>query len=339
MSSQFTKVKGTTRIQKLREIKFKMDPISYDGRKTYFKVIPQQHVKSAKKWMEDGLFLRSDMPAFAENPTLTGYDIKNGRSAYSYSYYIGSDVLPFSGWDYLEVKKFKHVNFVITMYGAYIENVLRAVMKKISTKQVSFQVILCDCMVIEQYIEEETKYDRILTGNLMDYIFLPRLLKICSRKLNHENPFATIVTETQNWTRDFCPKANVEALNEFPHWFYLRNIGLKDTINPQQVGSGNGIGEYLDNSAEFVDFIRALFHAFPVEKEYDEQGWDKDAGPAEIPKVPTVKVLGKEFHLKLRDGFRNENRIAVFKMAVNRRRVTMIKGIERVLEWVSLHNE
>ena len=166
--------------------------------------------------MEDGLFLRSDMPAFAENPTLTGYNITKGPTAYSYSYCIYADILPFTGWDYLEVKKFKHVNSLITMYGAYVEDVLRAVMKKLSTKQVSFQVILCDCLGIEQYIQEETKYDRILTGNLIDYIILPRLLKICSRKLNHENPFATIVTETHNWTRDFCPEVDVQALNWFP---------------------------------------------------------------------------------------------------------------------------
>ena len=92
--------------------------------------------------------------------------------------------------------------------------------------------------------------------------------------------------------------------------------------------------EYLDNSAEFIDFIRALFHAFSVGKRrYD------DTDPIDIPKVPTVKVLGNEFQLKLRDSFRNENRIAVFKMAVNRRRVTMIEGTGRVLEWVSLHSE
>ena len=316
-----------------------MDPGSYHGRETYLEAIPQQHVKSARKWMEDGLFLRSDMPAFAENSTLTGYDIKNDRPAYSYFYCIGADILPFTGWDYLEVKKFKNVNCLITMYGAYIENVLRAVMKKLSTKQASFQVILCDCLVIEQYIEEETKYDRILTGNLMDYILLPRLLKISSRKLNHKNPCATIVTQTLNWTRDFCPEADVQALNWFPDWLQLQITGVEDTNNPQQVDSGNDVREYLDNSAEFVDFIRALFHAFYVEKGWGESRWENDAGPTEIPKVPTVKVLGNEFQLKLRDGFRNENRVAVFKMAVNRRRVTMITGIERILEWVSLHSE
>ena len=325
--SQFTKVKGTTWIQEERRAEFKMDPGSYHGRETYFNGIPQQHVKSAKKWMEDGLFLRSDMPAFAENPTLTGYGID--RPADPYSYCVTSDILPFTGWDYLEVKKFKNVNSLITMYGAYIENVLRAVMKKMSTKQVSFQVILCDCRVIEQHIEEETKYDRILTGNLMDYIMLPRLLEICSRKISHENPFATIVTETQNWTRDFCPAGDARpslSLNTFQ----LSKTALNDTNNPRQLDSGNGYREYLDNSAVFIDFIRALFHAFSIKKE-----WYADADP----KIPTVKVLGNEFQLKLRDGFRNENRIAAFKMAVNRRRVTMINGLDRSLEWVSLHSE
>ena len=317
-----------------------MDPATYHGKVTYFNGIPQQHVKSARKWMEDGLFLRSGMPAFAENPTLTGYDIKKGRPAYSYSYCIDSALLPFIGWGYLEVKKFKHANSLITMYGAYVENVLRAVMRKLSTKQVSFQVILCDCLGIEKYVEEETKYDRILTSNLMDYIILPRLLEICSRKLNHENPFATIVTETHNWIRDFCPEANVEAsMTQFSKGIQLKKRALEDIKNARQLVSGNGLSgngfrEYLDNSAEFMDFIRALFHAYSIRK-----GRNDDADSTEKPKIPTVKTLGNEFQLKLRDGFRNENRVAVFKMAVNRRRVTMINGIQRVLEWVSLHNE
>ena len=139
-------------------------------------------------------------------------------------------------------------------------------MKKFSTKQVSFQVILCDCLVIEQYIEEETKYDRILTGNLLEYILLPRLLEICSRKIKHENPFATIVTQTQNWTQDFCPEADVQALDWFPPRLQLKKIGLEDTNNPQQVGSGNDIREYLHNFAKFVDFIRALSRAFMLKR-------------------------------------------------------------------------
>ena len=109
---------------------------------------------------------------------------------------------------------------------------------------------------------------------------------------------------------------------------------MEDTNNPRQVDGANSYREYLDNSAEFVDFTRALFDAYSIRK-----GRNDDAVSTEKSKIPTVKVLGKEFQLKLRDGFRNENRIAVFKMAVNRRRVTMTKGIQRILEWVPLHSE
>jgi hypothetical protein len=282
--------------------------------------------------MEDSIFQRNKMPAFAENPTLTGCKFGEGRH---YSYSIPSDVLPFTGWDYIEVKKFKHKNSLVTMYGAYIENILGMVMRKLSSKQVHFQILLCDCMVIEQYIDQESKYDRILTSNLIDYIILPDLLKLCSQKLNHGNPYATIVTETHNWTRDFCSEADVNGVSNISECFKLGKTAMEDTKNPQQVqDGGTGMREYLDNSTEFIDFIRALFHTYAIRKAV-EDGYD----PTESPKIPTIKVLGNEFQWKLRDGFRNENRIAPFKMAVNRRRVTMITGLERIIEWVPWQSE
>ena len=53
-------------------------------------------------------------------------------------------------------------------------------------------------------------------------------------------------------------------------------------------------------------------------------------------KLPNLKGLGKEFQLRLRDGQRNENRIVFFKQAINRRRVTMITGHERYMEWEAM---
>lgn len=283
--------------------------------------------------MEHGTFQRNQkMPAFAENPTLTGYKFGEGQH---YFYCIPSDVLPFTGWDYIEVKKFKHTNPLVTMYGAYIESILGMVMRKLSSKQVRFQILLSDCMAVEQYIDQESKYDRILTSNLIDYIILPDLLKLCSQKLNHGNPYATIVTETHNWTRDFCSEADVTGVSNISECFKLGKTAMEDTKNPQQVkDGGTGMREYLDNSTEFIDFIRALFHTYAIRKAV-EDGYD----PTESPKIPTIKVLGNEFQLKLRDGFRNENRIAPFKMAVNRRRVTMITGLERIIEWVPWQSE
>ena len=284
--------------------------------------------------MEDCLFKRIQTPAFAENPTLTGYNVF--RRDQSYSYCIPSDVLPFTGWDYVEVKKFKHANSLVTMYGAYIENILRMVTRKLSRKLVRFEILLCDCMALDEFIEKEAKYDRILTTNLMDYIILPDLLEICSRNLNHGNPFATIVTESQNWTRDFYPEADVTGIvNEVGECLKLSNTAYKDTKNLRQVqDGGTGLREYLENSSKFIDFIRALFYTHAMRKKFKQED-----GHAEFPAIPTVKGLGKEFQLQQRDGFRNENRIAPFKMAVNRRRVTMITGLDRIIEWVPLKSE
>ena len=327
-------MKGTTWIQRERRTEFTLDPRSHDGRISYFHCIPQVHVKSAKKWMEDGLFLRNQMPPFAENPTLTGYSLYDTKP---YCYCISSDVLPFVGWDYIQVKKFKFKNSLVTMYGAYIENLLKMVMRKLCNKQVYFQILLCDCMGIERYIDKKTKYDRILTSNLMDYIILPDLLKLCSEKLNHGNTYATVVTETQNWSRDICPdveldgNSNVRAL--------LSETGktaLEDTKNRQLVrDGGSGLIEYIDNSTNFIDFLRAIFYAYATRQEFKGASHNS----TESQKVPIFKALGNEFQLRLRDCFRNENRIAHFKMAVNRRRVSMVNGYERILEWIPLQSE
>ena len=333
---EYFKVKGTTWIQQERGAVFSLAPDSLGGIESYYNCIPQEHVKSAKKWMGDGLFLRNQMPPFAENPTLTGYCPQDRSKPYFYC--IPSDVLPFRGWDYIQVKKFKFKDSLVTMYGAYIENLLKMVMRKLCNKQVYFQILLCDCMGIERYIDKKTKYDRILTSNLMDYIILPDLLKVCSEKLNHGNTYATIVTETQNWSRDICPDVELDDFsNALALFSGPGETALKDTKNRQLVKDGGvGFVEYIDNSTDFIDLLRALFYAYTSRKEFRGRHNSSDL---ESQKVPTLKVLGNGFKLQLRDCFRNENRIAHFKIAVNRRRVTMITGYERILEWIPLQSE
>ena len=286
--------------------------------------------------MEDGLFQRVQMPTFAENPTLTGCNLIKSQPFF---YCIPSDVLPFTGWDYIEVKKFKYTNSLITMYGAYVEHILRMVVKKLHNEQVRFQIVLCDCMNIQQYIEPATKYDRILTSNLMDYIILPDLLKVCSEKLNRANPFATIVTETQNWARDFYPEAGiVDDHIDIATQMELCTTSRQDTKNNKRImNSDNDVREYIESSRELIDFLRALFYSYATRNEFRSGYHSTDK--RESQKVPTLKALGNEFRLQHRDCFRNENRIAPFKMAVNRRRVTMINGLERILEWIPLQSE
>ena len=174
-------VEGTSSIRKQRDEAMNADSGSFVGKINYYTCIPQEHVLTAQKYMEDGVFQRTQNCSYAENPTLTGppYLFKNGPFTYCCPTYV----FPFIGWDYAEVKKFKHTKSLVTMYGNYIESKLASFKEKLSSKQVSFDIILGDCMKIEEFRNKEMTYDRILTSNLMDYILLPELLRYSMLKI------------------------------------------------------------------------------------------------------------------------------------------------------------
>ena len=106
---------------------------------------------------------------------------------------------------------------------------------------------------------------------------------------------------------------------------HFRKIVMEDTNDPVLANDGGTtFREYLDNLNEWQDYLRALFYVFHKRYKSERSGSSK---------LPILKDLGSEFQLRLRDGARNENRIVFFKPAVNQRRVTMITGLERYLEW------
>ena len=185
------RVQGTQWIQEQREANIKLNIETVAKNVGYIANVPAEHKTAVAKWIDDGLFKRTEGATFAENPTLTGVDLSSRDAPYTYG--VQADLFPFTGWDYLEVKKFKSTNCLVTMYGEYTECILRNFMKRLSKQQVSFQIVLCDCMKIKQHLEVNTVYDRILTSNLIDYVFLPHLLKLCSQILNHANQLATII--------------------------------------------------------------------------------------------------------------------------------------------------
>ena len=169
------RVEGTSSIRKQRQEAMNADPGSSVGKISYYKCIPKEHVPTAQKYMEDGVFQRTQRCSFAENPTLTGPSIFSKDGPFTYC--CPTNVLPFVGWDYVEVKKFKHTKSLVSMYGEYIDSKLASFMEKLTSKQVSFNIILGNCVNIEECLNKGTTYDRILTSNLMDYILLPELLR------------------------------------------------------------------------------------------------------------------------------------------------------------------
>ena len=132
-----------------------------------------------------------------------------------------------------------------------------------------------------------------------------------------------------NWHL-FCPEADVSMFpDETPEQTaYFRRIVMEDTKDPAFAKeAGTTFREYLDNSHQLRDYLRATFYLYRQRQE----AWTSTPS-----KLPNFKELGNEFQLRLRDGFRNENRIVFFKKAVNRRRVTMITGHEQYMEWVPM---
>ena len=214
------------------------------------------------------------------------------------------------------------------MFGDYIECILRSFKKKLSKQQISFQVVLCDCMDFKQHLETNTLYDRILTSNLMDYIILPSLLKLCSEVLNHSSTHASIITETLLWTDEFCPTDMSQA-------FKMKMLKVAKADVKHYPYSQNdhpaSIQEYIDDSCDFYNYLRALFYAYK-----SREGMVTECNTSKQLTIPILKELGKEFQLRLRDCLRNENKIVFSKLSANRRSVNYVDSDERFLEWIPL---
>ena len=172
----YLEVVGTSSIRERRQQVIKANPGSSFGLESYYKAIPKEHVPSARKYVEHGVFQCTEECSFAENPTLTGHPVSPDDDG-PFTYCVVSEGMPFAGWDYIKVKKFKYNESLVSMYASYIGSELNAFMKKLASGQVSFDIVLGDCMKIEEDLNEEEKYDRIVTSNLMDYILLPELLR------------------------------------------------------------------------------------------------------------------------------------------------------------------
>ena len=169
------RVEGTSDIRKQRAEAMNADSGSFIGKINYYNCIPPEHVATAQRYMDDGVFQCTKNCSHAENPTLTGphYCSKDGP----YKYLPPTNVLPFTGWDYIEVKKYQHMECVVTMYGNYIASKISSFMEKLTSKQLDFDIIFGNCLKIEEFLRKDMTYDRIMTSNLMDYILLPELLR------------------------------------------------------------------------------------------------------------------------------------------------------------------
>ena len=298
------------------------------GMENYLHGIPKEHRISAQRFFNTGIFPSTENAEelCKQNPTLTGRGCHWSTNTTAYHYSIPTNVLPFTGWDFNAIKKSCHVDSLPEMYSIYLSQIIHKVAEKLSKNQVKFQFILADVQNIETFLPVSLKYDRITTSNLWDYCSLPGLLTKFKGFLNGTNPHAVMLTETHNWVRDFMP----EVIHVLPHFWGLDDLirrALRDTQNPELANSSgmSAVVEYFNISSEFLMFLRASLLISSTDKDL--------ASLKRKNKIPSVKSLAGSLGLHLCDFTRNENTVCPFKWTLNCRRVTMLTGYERTLEW------
>ena len=296
-----------------------------EGMDLYLKEIPKKHKESASDWFANGILLpkESRKELLRENFTLTGSDFQLNRNKGAFSYLIQSSVLPFAGWDYNEVRQWGQSASLLKMYSEYVSHLLKKSALKLATGLVKFHFLLCNCMEIARFVPQGRRFDRVTTSNIADFVPLPSILDTYKPLLNVCNPFSVIITEFLNWSvYTDVKKELLERAHFMPKGDSFRQKVLEDTKNPAIAYSRayQSLVEYHDHSGKFIQFLRA---AVLVSKSPDERN-----------RRHTWKSVADYNGLVARDFNRCQNRVFPAKWMLNCRRVSLLNGFERAVEWI-----
>ena len=301
---------------------------SEEGIKLYLNQIPKEHKESASNWFANGILLpkASRKELTRENVTLTGFPaafLNKIGGPYRFSYILDPSLIPFISWDYKDVKQHFHCASVLKMYSQYVGHLLERCVATLSTTQVKFHFLLCNCMEMVPFLPPDRKYDRVTTSNIADYEPLTSILDMCKPLLNTANTSAVIITEFQNWHEPTgLNEKLIRHFSQLPESF--RQKVLEDTQNRAIAFSQGRVAfmDYYDLSEEFIQFLRAALLVSDHEI------------PDKVNRPRIWKSVADYNGLVARNFLRNQNRFLPFKWTNNCRRVTMLSGFSRVVEWI-----
>ena len=295
------------------------------GMELYVEELPKEHKASASDWFAHGILLpeKSRKKLSRENFTLTGSDFQVNHNKGAFSYKIQSCILPFAGRDYNEVHRWGHSPSLLEMYSEYVNHVLKQSALKLVTGRVKFHFLLCNCMEIARFVPPDHKYDRVTTSNIADYVPLLSILDTYKPLLNLCNTFSVIITEFLNWPRYVNVKEELMVRAFFmPKDESFRQKIFEDTKNSAIAFSESyqSFVEYHDHSDQFIQFLGAalLVSKFPHERNC-RRIW---------------KSVADYKGLVARDFLRCQNRVFPAKWLLNCRRVSLLNGFERAVEWI-----
>ena len=175
-----------------------------------------------------------------------------------------------------------------------------------------------------QFLPPDRKYDRITTSNIADYVPLTSILDLCKPVLNTDNPSAVIITEFLNWqVHTNLPGKALSHFSQLPQRFHQKI--LEDTQNPAIAYSTGRVAfmEYHDFSENVIQYLRAALLAT-----------DNEIPDKKNP-LRTWRSVADYNGLIARDFLRCQNRVLPAKWMLNCRRVNMMSGFERAVEWIN----
>ncbi|XP_070538547.1 uncharacterized protein [Ptychodera flava] len=318
----------------------------------YIGGVPERHRESLQEWWETGMMLSSSdgkvNQTVCQNVTLLIKNPLHDKSlmmqlsdsslirsmAQMFNkepliFTIGSDILPFGGWDYLEASSHCGANCVGQMYSTYISHMMNRFTCHLKAGHASFRVLLGGWSQLQDKFEWN-KYDRIATSNLADYYGLPTILEFFKPFLNSSNPKGVILTELMNWV-DFLKTTdpNPIPLDSSMGPFIVKDTGVPFSDFGFYVSTA-AYKEYHDMVTPLIKYLRAVFLMHRIRKS-GERPRRKD--------IPKFTDILEHNGLKLRD-FRLElNRVIPHKWKMNKRRVTQLISSARNLEWTLLDVE
>ncbi|XP_072038668.1 uncharacterized protein [Amphiura filiformis] len=297
-----------------------------------------------------------------DNPTLTGYMFAHSQSQATdlefllilmsgrFVYCIEYQLMPFSEWDYLKVKKHHYNKSMVTMFHSFISDQIKQTIASIKAGAQRVSIIVCNCLDLSARLDVESyRFDRIFTSNIADFSGTQALLKAMKPLLNRANKSSTIITQYYGWylsvpdsmvygeitaaqTTLQAPQRVCEisscailAAYDINSDYYEDMLSRHPSTMTEECDKVIDTGmffcqEYFNNMNWFVSYLRA--ECMAVNK------------GSQLTKPPSFQKVKQSEGLQLRDFRRgNSNKVVPFRYRRNARPVNMTRGMDRMLEW------
>ena len=308
-----------------------------------------------------------------DNPTLTGYYFMLNRfytfeeaqhlmrspRHHPFLYCIPPNLSAFNEWDQILVENHSSSKSLIVMFHSYITSLIGKTTELLKEKRLSVAVHICNGLEMPSRLQAGAQFDRVLTSNLVDYLGTKTILKAFKPLLKTTNKCAVLITQYINWyshigLMEAKIESNAEAAVDGTYKECMlaakKDTGRQDMDDMLKYGAtGNSNFWVFDKSGSedvqsVVDAMSKMGIDEHLMQEYfsstiylicllraDLMACDPILPPSKA--VPFQKVMQME-GLQMRDFRRERNRVVPFAYRRNARPINLLRGLERMIEWV-----